>query len=146
MPATPKQPKELLLPQELETFYILPALRHILAQELHLLGKKQKDIAEIFGITSATISQYKSNKRGSQITFPPDIKVEICKTASKIHDRYTYIKEIQHLLHLLKTTNILCQIHHKLNNLPINCHPKNIGCGITIPKLAPKTPILKLHP
>lgn len=126
---TPKQVKVLLLPQELETFYILPTLRHALAIELHRLGKKQNQIAEIFGVTSSTISQYKSKKRGSQITFVTEILSEISKSAGKITDRYTYIREIQHLLRILRNTNILCQIHHKLNKLPTNCYPKNIGCG-----------------
>ncbi len=145
MPSQSKQTKELLLPQEIETFYILPALRHALADELHKLGKKQTEIANLFGITSSTISQYKSNKRGSQITFPKEITPEITHAATKIHDRYTYIREIQHLLQMLRSTNALCQIHRKINNLPLNCLPENIGCGISM--VTPqKLALLKITP
>ena len=45
-----------LLPQELETCYILPALRKEFADVLRSKHKmKQKDIAKILGVTEAAI-------------------------------------------------------------------------------------------
>ena len=128
MTPTNKNSKELLLPQELETYYILPTLRTALAIELKAQGKKQTEIANIFGVTPSAISQYSSKKRGSEVTFPTEIIEIIKQTAPKIKDRFTYIKEIQHLLKMIRSTNTLCQIHHQLNDLPLNCHPQIIGC------------------
>jgi len=130
MASPQKNSKELLLPQELETYYILPTLRTALANELKVLGKKQTEIANIFGVTPAAISQYTSKKRGSEVKFPKEIMQIIKQTAPNIKDRYTYIKEIQHLLKQIRQSNTLCQIHHQLNDLPLNCHPQNIGCHI----------------
>src|SRR3989344_4509554 len=76
--------KTILHPQEIETFYIIPALRKQLALQLKSNGLKQKDIAELLGINSATISQYHSQKRGSQIKFPLCIIKEIKLSAKKI--------------------------------------------------------------
>ena len=125
-----KHSKELMLPQELETFYILPTLRHMLADELKKSGKKQTEIANLFGVTPATISQYHTKKRGSEIILPAIVQEYIIQAASKIKDRYTYIKEIQNLLKIIRNTKTLCQIHHQLNDLPLNCHPEKIGCHV----------------
>jgi predicted transcriptional regulator len=53
---------KLLLPQEVETFYIIPALRKHIAIALKKSGMKQKDVADILQVNSAAISQYSSSK------------------------------------------------------------------------------------
>ena len=120
--------KTILHPQEIETFYIIPALRKQLALQLKSNGLKQKDIAELLGINSATISQYHSQKRGSQIKFPLCIIKEIKLSAKKIKNRFTYLQQTQHLLNILREKNILCLIHHQFSLLPNNCNPKEMGC------------------
>ncbi len=120
--------KAILHPQEIETFYIIPTLRRYLALALKERGMKQKDIADLFGINSATISQYNSNKRAHQINLPPRIIDEIKQSATKINSRLTYLKEVQHLLHIIREQKVLCQIHHDFSNLPDNCDPHHVGC------------------
>ena len=72
------------MPQELETFYIIPTIRRYFAHFLKEQGLKQKDIAQILNINSATISQYRSNKRGHRFNFDAGTVVEIKKSVSRI--------------------------------------------------------------
>ncbi len=120
--------KFFLMPQEIEAFYILPSLRSQLADCMKNNGLKQKIIAEIMGINSATISQYKSQKRGQQIQFSDEILGEINKSAKNIKDRYSYLFETQKLLHILRTKKVLCQIHHQFSDIPSQCDPHVLGC------------------
>ncbi len=120
--------KILLHPQEIETFYVLPALRRNLAFSMKESGLKQKDIAHLFGINSATISQYRSSKRGNQVNFNKDVLVQIKQSAKRIKDRLSYLQETQRLLQYIRQTNALCQIHRLFSNVPKECDPKRIGC------------------
>ncbi|MBI2662584.1 helix-turn-helix domain-containing protein [Candidatus Woesearchaeota archaeon] len=125
--------KTILHPQEIETFYVIPALRKQLALQLKADGLKQKDIAELLGINSATISQYRSQKRGSQIKFPLCMIKEIKISAKKIKDRFTYLQQTQHLLNIIREKNMLCLIHQQFSDIPQNCNPKDIGCYKSYP-------------
>ena len=120
--------KILLHPQEIETFYVLPSIRRHLAQTMTEQGLKQKDVAHLLGINSATISQYRSSKRGNQVRFNKEVLTEIKKSATKIKDRTSYLQETQHLLQYIRQTNALCQIHRLFSEVPKECDPKRIGC------------------
>ena len=120
--------KILLHPQEIETFYVLPTIRRHLAIFMNERGLKQKEIAHILGINSATISQYRSSKRGHQVRFSKEVLDEIKSCAKIINDRTSYLKETQHLLQYIRHTNALCQIHKLFSDVPKECDPKRIGC------------------
>ena len=120
--------KTLLHPQEIETFYVLPTLRRYIALGLKERGMKQKDIAQMLGISSASISQYTSTKRGHQIQFPLEIIEEIRKAVLKITDRFTYFQQTQHLLYVIREQKVLCQIHMQFSDVPALCEPLAIGC------------------
>ena len=119
---------KMILPQEIETFYVIPALRKHLALNLDKAGMKQKDIAAILGINTAAISQYRSAKRGGKIKFNENILAEIGTSASRIGDRFSYIKETQRLLRVIREQGVLCTIHKQLANIPAHCEPKSVGC------------------
>ncbi len=119
---------KLLLPQEIETFYVIPSLRRQLALCLKEKGMKQKDIAHLLGIDTAAISQYISNKRGSKIKFEGKVLQEIHTSAEAIKDHYSYLRETQRLLRIIRETNTLCQIHKLFSPVPGNCEPKEVGC------------------
>ncbi|MBI2669164.1 hypothetical protein HYX14_04960 [Candidatus Woesearchaeota archaeon] len=120
--------KKLLLPQEIETFYVIPSLRRHIALGLKERGLKQKDIASLLMINTSAISQYTSNKRGSQIDFDEQTLAEIKKSAALVTDRLSYLKETQRLLRFIRNTNALCQIHKLFSDLPSGCDPKLVGC------------------
>jgi len=110
--------KTLLHPQEIEVYYIIPTLRRYIAVLLKEQGMKQKDAAEILGINTATISQYVSMKRGHKITFSTSVFEEIKKSTVRIKDQLSYIQETQKLLHYIKSSKALCEIHHQLADIP----------------------------
>ncbi|MBI2665443.1 hypothetical protein HYX12_02365 [Candidatus Woesearchaeota archaeon] len=120
--------KVILHPQEIETYYILPALRRHFAIALKKKGLKQKTIAEMMGIKSSAISQYKRSKRGHQIKFPPLLLKEIGEAALRITDRLAYFKETQHILRRIREESFLCEVHHQFSVVPSGCDPQKIGC------------------
>ncbi len=120
----------LLHPQEIEVFYVLPALRKHIALSMKEQGMKQKDIAEVLQIEGATVSQYVSEKRANKITFNESLLEEIKQATARITDKLSMIREIQHLLRRVRETNTLCTIHHSISNLPENCTPTEMGCDV----------------
>ncbi len=126
--------KPLLHPQEIEVFYIIPALRRSLARYMKQQGMKQKDIAALLGVNTAAISQYTSNKRGHKVEFDEAILQEIQKSAQLIEDKISYFRETQRLLRYLRQTNVLCQIHKQFTGIPAGCEPQIIGCHHRLPE------------
>ena len=119
----------LLHPQEIETFYVIPTIRKHFAAALLKQGIMQKDVAKIFGITTSSISQYTSKKRGNELEFTDDVLFEIENSAKKIKDQSSYIKETQSLLRFIRTSKTICKIHRMFSDVPANCNPDIIGCG-----------------
>lgn len=122
----------MILPQEIETFYVIPALRRQVALSLHEKGIKQKDIAAILGINTAAISQYRSQKRGHKVDFQPQMQEEIAKSTAKITDRLTYIREMQRLLYVMRLSGSLCEVHKQLSDIPNHCELQAAGCHLTV--------------
>lgn len=123
---------KIVLPQELETFYVIPVLRRQLALALEEFGMKQKDIAAHLGINSAAISQYKSKKRGEKIELNQEIVQQIKQSAARVKDQLSYVRETQRLLHLIRTSGTLCQIHKQLSTIPSHCEPQLVNCHLTV--------------
>ena len=106
-----------LLPQEIEVWYILPAIRKELAR---MLTKKYKLNYEragaILGVGKAAVSQYLSNKRANKVRLNPKIKREIGKSA-KIISEYPNkaLIEIQRILKIMKSEKHSCDVCRKYN-------------------------------
>jgi len=102
-----------IMPQEIEVWYLIPALRRELARIfIEDYNLSQKKTAETLGMTSAAISQYVNSKRGKGIKFS-DIELEkIKKSAKKIIDKKeTLMKELYGLCDLLRKSKTICEIH-----------------------------------
>jgi hypothetical protein len=111
-----------LQPQEIEVYYLLPAIRRELAKSLKKLGKDQKTIAEYLGVTPAAISQYISGKRGKEIDLPPEFVKEAVNSAKTIKDQQTAFGAVQQLMRRAVDCRVLCQIHYKMDkSLPKQC-------------------------
>ncbi len=123
--------KKIVLPQELETFYVIPALRRQLALAMCEAGMKQKDIAAHLGVNTAAISQYKSKKRGEKVELGQEIVQHIRHSAENIKDQLSYVRETQRLLHFIRTSGALCQIHKQLSTIPEHCEPQLVQCHLT---------------
>ena len=120
--------QKILLPQEIETFYVIPTIRKYLALYMKELGMKQKDIAEIMRINTAAISQYTSKKRGNKVSFGKEIRDEIRESAGRVVDTQTYIQETQRLLRLIRNSCTLCEIQKKYSDMSMGCEPKIMNC------------------
>lgn len=123
--------KSLLHPQEIETFYVIPTIRRYMALTLLEQGRKQKDVAVLLGINSATISQYRSTKRGHKINMPPEIVQAIREAATRVTDTVSYFTQVQTILKLIRRSNVLCQIHHHFGDIPDHCKPQVVGCYLS---------------
>ncbi len=111
-----------LLPQEMEVWYILPAIRKELARALVDLGLSQKNIATILNITQAAVSQYKKDKRANTLQFDEATKREIMRTATRIKSHpETIFKEIMHIDNYLKQNGIFCKLHKQKSATPEGC-------------------------
>lgn len=103
-----------VMPQEIEVWYVLPAIRRELSKEMIKLGMTQRKVAALLKVTEATISQYLKSKRAKEIKFDQKILNEIKASASRIVEEESQIlDEIQRICELIKKTNLLCKIHRK---------------------------------
>ncbi len=103
------------MPQEIEVWYIIPALRRELARvfvEEHRLS--QKEAAGLLGVTEAAISQYKKSKRATQFKSSSEIDTKIKETAKKIlADKNNAMKHLYDLTISIRGTKMVCDLHRK---------------------------------
>lgn len=108
--------------QEIEVWYIVPAIRKELALAMSNNGLKQVEIAKRLGITKAAVNQYLSGKRGNEIKLRESMKNEIKIAAQNINDSGDSVRNIQNLLNLTRKNKIACQIHGNLDKNFIECN------------------------
>ena len=105
------------LPQEIEVWYIIPAIRKELAKQLtseH--GLSYEKAGKLLGISKSAVSQYISNKRANNIKISDEIKKEVSKSAKIIIEQpKRTILEIQRILKYMKATNSSCDVCKKYN-------------------------------
>ncbi|MFW9919888.1 MAG: transcriptional regulator [Candidatus Thorarchaeota archaeon] len=117
-----------LMPQEVEVWYVLPAIRRELTRTMIDKGIPQKQIAQMLGVTEPAVTQYKLNKskrsRGDQVDIPEKILPEIKKSAEVIinawdkRDEGEYVyeimtREINRLIEVLRDAGTLCDVHRE---------------------------------
>ena len=113
-----------VMPQELEVWYLIPALRREMAKIfIKEYGLKQKKVAECLGITEAAISQYLKSKRGKEIKFSDKALKEIKKSAKEVMDnKEDVVKKIYELCVSLKKSKAMCDFHRMWDRkVPKNC-------------------------
>ena len=118
-----------LLPQEIEVWYIIPAVRKELAK---LFTRKYEmsyeSAGKILGISKAAVSQYLSNKRANKIKLRPEVKKEIAKSAKIVAENPKLaLVEMQRILKFMKDRKCSCDVCKKYNKDVINfcgCEPK----------------------
>jgi uncharacterized protein len=118
-----------MLSQEVEVWYIIPAVRKELAR---LLTQKYEMSFEkagnVLGISKAAISQYLSNKRANKIKLSAEVRKEVEKSAKIINDNpKTAVAEIQRILRYMKENKCSCDVCKRYNKDVLNycnCEPK----------------------
>ncbi len=100
------------LPQEIEVWYIIPAIRRDMAVCFSREHKISYDnIASMMGLTKAAISQYIAGKRVERIKIHPKALEEIKLSCNKIvKNKSTAIKEISKVLDIIKRKKLHCEV------------------------------------
>jgi predicted transcriptional regulator len=118
-----------LLPQEIEVWYIIPAIRKELARQLteeHELSYEKA--GDILGISKAAVSQYLSNKRANKVKLSPEVKKEVSHSAKIVAaNPKLALMEIQRILKIMKDKKCSCDVCKKYNKDILdycNCQPK----------------------
>lgn len=112
------------MPQEIEVWYTIPALRRELAKSMiNDYNQTQKQVAGHMGITEAAISQYLSLKRATDVVFSNAVLDEIKVSAKKIIESgELVVPEMMRLTKLTDVKQVMCYIHKKQDvNLPDGC-------------------------
>ena len=111
-----------LQPQEIEVWYIIPAIRRELVKTLKEKKGKQKEIAKCLGVTEAAVSQYLSSKRASQVKFSEPVMDMIKTNAELLKDGKVSVLDLtQKILTMMRSEKSICQIHKKYCNLLGEC-------------------------
>lgn len=113
--------REAEFPQEIELWYVIPAIRKQLVLSLKKKGVKQKDIAYSLGVTEAAVSQYLSSKRASNLRFGKEIMQKIEESAKKLVNKnkkcsdcgLCIMQEIQNICKLMRKKGDLCALHKR---------------------------------
>ena len=95
------------MPQEIEVFYVIPAIRKHMAMAMKRAGKKQKEIAAILCVEESTISHYLNDKRATEFKIQGKVEEAVTESVKRIDDRLSLIAETQKLLDLIKKENAL---------------------------------------
>lgn len=118
-----------LLPQEIEVWYIIPAIRKELAKQL----TKKHDLSyekagAILGVSKAAVSQYLSNKRANKVKLNAETCKEVAKSAKLIAENPRLaMTEVQRILKFMKDKKCSCDVCKKYNKDVLNycnCEPK----------------------
>lgn len=106
-----------MLPQEIEVWYIIPAVRKELARLLtKTYGLSYEKAGAALGISKAAVSQYLSNKRANKVCLNAKTKAEIKKSADKIFENpKSAMLEIQRILKFMKNSHSSCDVCKKYN-------------------------------
>jgi predicted transcriptional regulator len=108
-------------PQELEVWYILPALRREIAIELKNNGLTQKDIASIMDITASAVSQYFHNKRAKNINFEIDKQIVLTAVKKILANKDDYARVIRESLQKISDKKLICKFHKSLEEVNKCC-------------------------
>lgn len=117
-----------LLPQEIEVWYIIPAIRKEFSKVLiKKHGLTFEKAGAILGISKAAVSQYLSNKRANKLKLPEEIKKEIEKSSDIVvkNDKKA-VKELERLLRIMREKRCNCEVCKKFN--PEMIHFCEEGC------------------
>ena len=112
---------QIIQPQEIEVFYILPAIRSRMAYAMKEQGLRQKEIAGLLCVQESTVSQYLNSKRAADIKFNSTIDKEIGTAVKRIKSKEDLIRETQRILEMSKSEKITCNVHKAVADVQHNC-------------------------
>ena len=109
-------------PQEIEVWYILPAIRKEIAKELKKTGMSQVEISKILGVTKASITHYIKDKRAKNIDFPKQIMCMIKNISKELNiNPENSTNKIQKIIQEIRSTGLLCKYHKQYSQIEKEC-------------------------
>lgn len=110
------------MPQQVEVWYIIPAIRKEFAKAMIAKGMTQKATAETLGVTEAAISQYIKNKRAKEeINFGKDIEKKIEESIELIIQGADVLGETKKICDLARKNGVVCTISKKMGLASKSC-------------------------
>lgn len=105
-----------VLPQEIEVWYIIPAIRREMAVCFsHDHDLSYNDIALLMDITKAAVSMYLAGKRVKMIKMHPKAQEEVKNACQMIvTNKSTATKEIARVLEIIKKKKLHCELCGKM--------------------------------
>lgn len=104
------------LPQEIEVWYVIPAIRSQIARYLiEDFDASYERAGKILGVSRAAISQYVKGKRAAKIKLPKELSPKImgaCKTLVK--DETKAVEEIDKILAHMRSKGLTFSVCGKL--------------------------------
>lgn len=114
----------MLLPAEIETKTLIPALRAILAKKLmEMYNIQEEDISKMLGVTQAAISNYIRGTRGNpelitKLLSIKEVSDMIDEITSNLSTNMAYtpasLSKFIGLCNYIKSSLLICDIHHNL--------------------------------
>jgi hypothetical protein len=111
------------LPQEIEVWELLPAIRKALSKVfVNDFKLSRKEAAKLLHITEPAISQYLREKRANKLKFGYKVGREIHISAERVLKGDPLYKEINRISRLHEVRKQVCKIHRDSDtNIPRNC-------------------------
>lgn len=107
------------MPQEIEVWYVLPALRKAIALELKTQGLTQTKVASLLHVTKAAITQYLKNNRAQNIELTP-IESDIKAAALRLKNGESHVSVLNTLLARVRETKLICAVHKAQGSEDLN--------------------------
>ena len=105
----------MLLPCEVAVKSVIPAIRSAIARELvESYGLKQKDVAELLGVTQTAVSKYTSHCRGAifEVTevegVQPVLRKTILLLANGEIDKYELAEKLCLVCGIIRRSGLMC--------------------------------------
>jgi len=100
------------MPQEIEVWYLIPAIRKELARTL----------VSDHGLNQKKVSEYLNKKRASRIKFSKKESEIIKKSAEKLLEKKNVTRVIYDLCKILRDSKTICTVHKSRDkSIPRNC-------------------------
>lgn len=110
------------MPQELEVWYVIPALRKAFTEIMLKKGLKQKEIAKKLGLVKSAVSQYLKSRRGTDLKFDKKMMEKIEKSVNNIlKNKSTAREELIRLCNIIRKEGMLCCFHRSINKKFKSC-------------------------
>jgi len=111
------------VPQQVELWYIIPAIRKELTKIMVSKGLSQKEAAQRLGITESAVSQYMKKKRATEaVDFDASSIKEMGKSAERIMKGGSVVRETQKMCELLRKKRITCKVSKRLGYAARGCN------------------------